>query len=286
MPTVNDDYPKRNVMTDEEMKAAAIAQFEAKQHTAAIAAHNFPTEIIELPSKGIPYPAEHPLKSGTIEMKYMSAKEEDILTNQSFIKQGVVLDKLFKSLIVTPVSYEDLLVGDKNAIMVASRILGYGKLYETKITTPSGNEQTINVDLTTLTDKTINFDLLKDGEMCYNFELPLSKRNIKVTLITQAIQNKIEAEIKGLAKVKKDATATTTLKYIIKEIDGNDDVSYIRKFIDSELLAIESRAIRNFLKSITPDIELRVDAIDEETQEPFRTTVAIGLDFFWPDIEL
>jgi hypothetical protein len=284
MATVNDDYPKNRTMTDEEMKAAAIAQFEAKQ--ADVKTHDFPTEIIELPSRGIPYPAGHPLKSGTIEMKYMTAKEEDILTNQSFIKQGVVLDKLFKSLIVTNVPYDDLLIGDKNAIMIASRILGYGKNYETKIQTPSGNSQTVIIDLTELKEKEVDFDLLKDGQMLYDYELPVSKRKIKISLLDQHAQNKIDAETKGLAKVKKDATATTILKHVIKEVDGNSDSSFIRKFVDTELLAIESRAIRNYLKSITPDINMRVEVIDEETQEPFRASIAIGLDFFWPDIEL
>jgi len=286
MPTVNDDYPKKSTMTDEEMKAAAIAQFEAKQTAASEKVHDFPTEIVDLPSKGVPYPAGHPLKSGTIEMKYMTAKEEDILTNQSYIKSGVVLDKLFKSLIVTNVAYDDLLLGDKNAIMLATRILGYGKMYETKVNTPSGNEQTVTIDLTDLKEKDVDFDLLKDGQLAYDYELPVTKRKIKVRLLDQRIQNKIDAEVKGLAKLKKDAPATTILKHIIVELDGNTESGVIRKFVDNELLAIESRAIRNYLKSITPDIELRTEVIDEETSEPFRCAITIGLDFFWPDLEV
>ena len=83
----------------------------------------FPTEIVELPSKGLLYPKDNPLSSGKIEMKYMTAKEEDILTNQNYIRQGIVLDKLMQALIVSKCNYDDLIVGDKNAIMVASRIL-------------------------------------------------------------------------------------------------------------------------------------------------------------------
>ena len=86
---------------------------------------NFPTETIELPSKGLIYPEDNPLSSGKIEMKYMTAKEEDILSNQSYIKDGTVIDKLLQSLIVTKINYKDLIVGDKNAILIASRILGY-----------------------------------------------------------------------------------------------------------------------------------------------------------------
>jgi len=122
--------------------------------------------------------------------------------------------------------------------------------------------------------------------LAYDYELPVTKRKIKVRLLDQRIQNKIDAEIKGLAKLKKDASATTMLKHIIVELDGNTESGVIRKFVDNELLAIESRAIRNYLKSITPDIELRTEVIDEETSEPFRCAITIGLDFFWPDLEV
>ena len=62
---------------------------------------SFPTEVIELPSKGLLYPESNPLSSGKLEMKYMTAKEEDILSNQSYIQKGTVLDKLLESLITT-----------------------------------------------------------------------------------------------------------------------------------------------------------------------------------------
>ena len=89
-----------------------------------------PTETVELPSKGILYSEDNPLSSGKIEMKYMTAREEDILTNQNYIRQGVVIDKLLQSLIKSNINYNDLLIGDKNAIMIAARILAYGSSYE------------------------------------------------------------------------------------------------------------------------------------------------------------
>jgi len=90
----------------------------------------FPTEIVDLPSKGLLYPKENPLSSGQIEMRYMGAREEDILTNTNYIQSGVVLDKILESLIVTKTNLKDLIIGDKNAILIASRILGYGQDYE------------------------------------------------------------------------------------------------------------------------------------------------------------
>ena len=113
-----------------------------------------PTEVIDLPSQGKLYSEESGLKSGKIEMKYMTAKEEDILTNQSYIQKGIVLDKLMKSLIVSEINYDDLLIGDKNAIMVAARILGYGNEYSFEY---NGEPQT--VDLSLLENKPLDEDL-------------------------------------------------------------------------------------------------------------------------------
>ena len=91
--------------------------------------NKIPTEIIDLPSKGLLYSKDNPLSSGKIEMKYMTAKEEDILTNSALIQKGTVIDEVVKSLIVTKINYDDLLIGDKDALMVAARVLGYGKDY-------------------------------------------------------------------------------------------------------------------------------------------------------------
>jgi hypothetical protein len=282
---VNDDYPNKP-LSDKQLKEIAAAQYET-QATTEPQAHDFPTEIVELPSKGKLYPKDHPLSSGTIEMKYMTAKEEDILTNQSFIKNGVVLDKLFRSLIVSPIEYNDLLLCDKNAIMIAARVLGYGKDYECTVTNPeSGEEQKVNIDLTQLTERDIDWSLIQDNVNEFSLTLPASKRDVKVKILTQRDQNKIDKETKAMAKLKRNASLTTMLKYVIIEIDGDADNSKIRRFIDHELLAIDSRAIRKHLKLVTPDIDLSIDVPDEETGDTFRSQLNIGVDFFWPDAEI
>jgi hypothetical protein len=217
----------------------------------------------------------------------MTAKEEDILTNQSFIKNGVVLDKLFRALIVTEVNFNDLLLVDKNAIMIAARVLGYGKDYTITILNPNtGNEEEITVDLTKLKEKEIDWKLLEDGINEFIFELPASKRQVTLRILTHGIQRKIDAELKGLLKLKKNANLTTMLKYVIIGLDGDTDNMKIRKFIDNELLAIDSRAIRQHLTKITPDIDLSIEVPDEDTGDTFRVPVSIGLDFFWPDTTL
>ena len=140
----------------------------------------FPTEVIDLPSKGYFYPEGSPLSSGQVEIKYMTAKEEDILTSANLIQKGIVLDKLLEALVVSEgVNLDDVLIGDKNAIMVASRVLAYGKDYAFDYTDPSNNEKkTHTVDLSKLDHKKIDFESHTKGKNEFLFELPTSKRTI------------------------------------------------------------------------------------------------------------
>ena len=124
----------------------------------------FPTEVVELPSKGLPYPESSPLSSGKVEMKYMSAREEDILTNMNFIRQGVVIDKLLQSMIVSEIDYNELLIGDKNALLIASRILGYGKDYDFEIMDDYGQKIRTSVDLTSFDSKPVDESLFSKGK--------------------------------------------------------------------------------------------------------------------------
>jgi len=237
----------------------------------------FPTEEVELPSKGLLYPKDHPLSSGKVEIKYMTAKEEDILTNQSYIKKGIVLDKLLQSLIVDKkIQYDDIIVGDKNALLIAARILGYGSTYEFEY---NGEKQ--SVDLSTLENVEFNEDLIKKGVNEFDYELPKIKANISFKILNGKDERTIERELQGLKKINKDANPemSTRLKYIITAIEGNPDKKSIREFVDNYLLAQDSRALRNYIKLVQPDVDLTFfpDGSDNDAILP------IGLNFFWPD---
>ena len=238
---------------------------------------NLPTETVELPSKGLLYPEDSPLSSGTIEMKYMTAKEEDILTNQNYIRQGTVIDKLLQSLIVTEgVNYSDILVGDKNAIMIAARILSYGKDYKFSI----GGQEHV-VDLSVLENKVIDESLYKSGENSFKFSLPHTKNDITYRLLTHGDELSIDKEIAGLKKIDKLASpeVTTRLKHMITSVNGLTEQKDIREFVDNYLLAKDARAFREEYAKIQPDMDLKVylEGVEEDVDLP------IGLNFFWPD---
>jgi hypothetical protein len=234
----------------------------------------FSTEIIELPSKGLLYPEGNPLSEGKIEMKYMTAKEEDILTNQSYIEKEMVLDKLLQSLIVTKINYNDLIVGDKNAIMVASRILGYGQDYTFNY---GGQEYTI--DLTQIDNKP--FEHPNKGVNEFDFTLPATDTKITYKILTHGDEQKIKAELDGLKKINKDSSPelSTRLKFMITSVGGERDPKTIREFVDNHLLARDSRELRKHIKDTQPDVDLTFFP-DGNTS---RIDIPIGIKFFYPD---
>ena len=235
-----------------------------------------PTEQVELPSKGLVYPETNPLSSGVIEMKYMTAKEEDILTNQNYINKGTVLDKLLESLVVSEgVKVKDLVVGDKNAVLIAARVLGYGKDYEFEY-----KGEQVSVDLSILEPKILNESLFTPGTNEFEFTLPKSGNTIKYKLLTGHDEDKINREIEGLKKLNKNSSPelSTRLKYLITSINSNSESKFIREFVDNYLLAMDSRALREYIRNTQPDIDMNVTLDSGE-----EVAVPININFFWPD---
>jgi len=246
------------------------------------------TEKVALPSKGLLYPEGSPLKDGTIEVKYMTAKEEDILTNQSFIKTGVVIDKLLEALVVSPIRFNDLLIGDKNAILVAARVYGYGPHYVFNYTNPkTGEDEEVMIDLSLIEDKELDESLIQTPNTNnFVFELPISGKKISFKFLTQGNENNIQLELKNLRKMKREAELTTRLKHTITAIDGDTDNKTIREFVDDELLAVDSRALRNYIKDVSPDVDLTFNFEGEDGTVVQNVQIPIGVGFFWPDLQV
>ena len=238
----------------------------------------FPTETIELPSKGLIYPEDNPLSSGTIEMKYMTAKEEDILSNQSYIENGTVLDKLLKSLIVSKIDYNELIVGDKNAVMIAARVLGYGKDYEFEY-----KGEKVSVDLSTLENKEFDETSITRGINEFSFTLPNSGTIITYKLLTHKDETAINTELKGLKKINKnsDPSISTRMKHMILSVNGDSDRKTVREFVDNYFLASDARALRKYIQEVQPDVDLKVTVELSSGEEAID--LPIGVTFFWPD---
>ena len=239
----------------------------------------FPTEVIDLPSKGLVYPKSSPLSKGQIELKYMTAKEEDILTSQNLIKKGIVLDKLFDSLIVTKgVKQSHLVLGDKNAVMVAARVLAYGADYTAQVQGPDGPvEHTFDLSKVSFKKLDEKVDYSK-GE--FSLELPVSKLPITFKILTGDDESKINTDLEASKKTGQSAEITTRIRYMLTSVDGQTDRSVINKFVNN-MLSQDSLALRRKYAELSPDVELNQEI--EIGGELVKVDIPMTPRFFWPD---
>ena len=246
-----------------------------------MAENKFPSEIIDLPSKGKLYPKDSILKDGKVEIKYMTAKEEDILTSANLIKKGIVIDKLLDSLILTEgINTDDLILGDKNAVMVAARILAYGPEYTCEVTNPkTGNRSTQTFNLADCPFKEID---KKINENLFELELPISKIKIKFSILTGKEEKLIAKDLEASKKTGTQVAPelTTRLRYLIKEVDGDNSPAVINNFA-MNMLARDSMALREEMRKVSPDIELRQEV--EIGGDAVEVKIPMTVSFFWPE---
>ena len=250
-----------------------------------MANYDFPTEIISLPSQGKCYSEDNPLSKGTLEIKYMTAREEEILASQNLVRKGVVIDKLFESIIVEKdVNIDDIVLGDKNAILLATRVLGYGPEYKIEMTDSLGEPQSVTIDLGVVKTKEIDVELLS-SENRYEFTTPFGKNKLEFKILTHGDEKKIDADIKALSRLNKggvSAELTTRYRFMILSVDGNSDTQSITSFINNKFITRDTKAFREYIAKITPDINMEFDFEDEQTGETEVRSIPMGVGFFWP----
>ena len=248
-----------------------------------------PTEFVELPSLGRAYPVGHPLHmQETIEIRYMTAKDEDILSSRSLLKSGVALDRLIKNLIVDKnISADSILVGDRNAIIIAARRSAYGHLYNTKVNCPNCGE--VNKKSFDLTKPKIlhgeaseEYDVVRLDTGNYEITLPRSNYKVVVKLLTgKEEQYMIKKMTKKNNKVE-DSLITNQMKMFIVSVQGYSDPMIIDQFINMAP-AIETRYLRNAYNTLVPDIKISKDFECSSCGYEQELEVPMGADFFWPE---
>ena len=252
-----------------------------------------PTEIVDLPSKGVFYPEGHPLyNKDTIEIRYMTAKDEDTLTNVSLLKKGVALEKVLQDIVVDKtINMDTLLVGDKNAVIVAARKSAYGADYETKVTCPSCSKvQGYEFDLNNcnIKDPITEEDLEELGvrktEDCtFVFQLPILNVPVEIKLLTGKDENFIAQRTREAQLAKKDMESLLLLqlKLMIKSINGISDPKVIAEAV-SLLPAKDSKSIRQMYSKIAPNMDLSHNFECRSCSYEARLEVPFTSDFFWP----
>jgi hypothetical protein len=237
----------------------------AKQQHVQEQYNKVPSEIVTLTSKGNVYPKDHILRSGKVEMRYMTAYDEDILTNASYINQGIVLDKLIESLIVTDVPFSDIVQVDKDSLILSARLLSYGAMYPVSVIDPN-TKKTINteIDLSKLTTKTMDIIADDNGEFEYSFNDIVLKWKFPTT--------------------SDDITEMPISKYlslIITQVNDSRKQQDINNFIQYQFLVKDSKNFQNYVLDNTPKTLLEYE-FEGENGSTFTAGFPIGPDFFWP----
>lgn len=249
-----------------------------------------PTEFVELPSKGIGYPEGHPMKGKeVIEIKYMTAKDEDILTSQTLLKKGVALERFLQNILVDKVDSKSLLVGDRNAILIAARASGYGKFYEVNMSCPScGEKQQETFNISEPKVQELNWDQTSDtvrktDEGTFVARTPMTNFDIELRLLTGHDEIEI-ATINNNKRKKKiiETIMTDQFKRMIVSISGHSDRNIINKYIE-RMPAQDARFLRKVYKTVSPSVRVCKDFTCSSCGHEQELEVPFGADFLWPD---
>jgi len=248
---------------DQNIINIARQQYEQQQRV------TLPGYIVTLPSAGLVYPTSSPLRAGTVELRYMTAYEEDILTNSTYISDGTVLSRIIDSLILTPnVTANDFINPDLFGLIVAARINSYGKMYPVQITLPNKTSEIREIDLSNIPYKQFNLTPDENGE--FEFTTPIQKHNIKFKYLPLNITNSIKDEepISGL------------IKNAITEINGKRDRAYIEQFVRYELIGGDSRKFREYMAENMPSLDLNLQ-FEGENGSTFSSKFQLGSELLW-----
>jgi hypothetical protein len=251
-----------------------------------------PTELVDIPSKGLYYPPEHPLHmKDSIEIRHMTAKDEDTLTSRSLLKKGVAVDKMLNDIIIDKsIKVENLLIGDKNALIIASRISGYGAEYETKVTCPScgvNNQHSFDLNEHKMANPIPDEELQKLGinitsNKNFTLTLPISKLSIEARFLNGMDERNIIQKTQDNQKNNLPENAMTQqIKYFIVSVNGETDRRKINQFVDN-MPAKDSKYLRNVYKNINPNVSMEQQFTCSSCDFQETMEVPFTSDFFWP----
>ena len=249
-----------------------------------------PTEFVELPSKGMGYPEGHALfDNDVIEIRFMTAKDEDILTSATLLKKGVAIDRFLQNVIVDKsIAVNDLLIGDKNAILIAARASGYGNLYETQVTCPAcGTKNNLTFDLnnTNVSESKVDPELgiTNTPEGTFMVNMPYTKFNVEVRLLTGEDEHQLAMNTAAKKKNKLQETAMTDqYRRMIVSVNGHRDQSVLSRYIENMPL-MDARHLRLAYKLVAPNVEIKETLTCVSCEHQQEVDVPFGADFFWPD---
>ena len=244
-------------LSNQDIVTLAKTQYENEKRS------TLPSVIVPLSSKGLIYPETHPLRAGSVEMRYMTAYDEDILTNISYRQNGVVFDKLLESIILTPVNINDISTVDRFGLIINARIIAYGSEYPVTISDPKTNK-TYNrvIDLKKLKIKDFGLTPDKNGEFDYKVN---DEYTIKFKFATD------------------DALSDSVSEFLAKtitQVNESRKIEDIKDFIRYNFFSYDAKKFRTFVADNTPGIDLEIE-FEGDNGDTFKSLFPIGPELFW-----
>lgn len=281
-------------MSPEDERAVKNAIFAARQAAEGAAKSGpvpmqeiqIPSAQVPLPSRGVVYPPESPLHGQEfVDIKAMTTQEEDILMSRALIKKGTVINELIRACLLTPgVTVNDLLAGDRNALMVAIRITGYGPEYVPIVQCPSCEQKSeYPINLSDLEIKSLDIEPVAPGVNRFAFKLPVSQKVVHFRFLTGKEEEEIAAQVEAKKKkgIAVDNVVSTRLLFSVLSVDGNEDRSHIAKTI-TYLPARDSLALRRYMETHEPGIDMHCSFECPNCGHTEVVAVPMGASFFWP----
>lgn len=245
-----------------------------------------PHELVPLPSLGKTYPVESQLHGAElVEIRAMTAREEDILTSRALIKKGTVISELIKSCLVDrTINPLDLLSGDRNALMVAIRVTGYGPSYDVEMECNECNVKSPrSFDLAQLPIKRMEIEPVVPATNLFEFKLPYSGKTVRFKFMTGRDEEDMVATGEKQKKLGlgAESTVTTSLLYSVVSVDGVEDRAKIANFVKM-IPARDSLALRNYIRDNEPGITMRQETTCEACGHSEEVAMPLGVTFLWP----
>lgn len=246
-----------------------------------------PVETIPLPTNGVIYPAESALcNQETLDIRAMTAREEDILTSRALIKKGTVITHLIKSCLINKaVDVDEMIVGDRNAVMTALRVTGYGSEYTTEVNCPHCSEKSKQeFQLTDLPIKRLEINPVAEGANLFEFKLPLCKKTVHFKFLTGADETNLSIMMERAKKqgALSESLITTRLQHQLVAVNGVKDKSKINMFIRN-MPARDSLALRKYIDKHEPGLDMNTWIDCPHCMESSEVQLPMGASFFWPD---
>ena len=280
--------PTPRIQLTPEEEAAFNRAKNLGQKADEVAGFKVPTDFVQLPSGGKVYPASSTLHNiKEVELRHLTAADEDILTSRSLLRSGKAIDSVISACLANKnINVEELLSGDKNAIVTFLRVSGYGSDYEVEMDCPScGETSNHTFDLSNLQMKNLEIEPAVAGDNRFNFQLPQTQINVEFRFLN-SLQDKEIADAQDKMKKRTqspiDRNITTRLKNVIISIEGNTDQGYINQFVDN-MNVRDSRALRKYMEDNTPDLDMEQEFECVHCGHRGEVDIPITVGFFWPE---